>query len=57
MVKHMSADVMMNLIEDAIISVNGGKSTSKVTPLLHHNYAIISTDVSQYISVSAINAA
>lgn len=31
----MGADVMMDLVEDAKVSVNGGQTSSQVTPLLH----------------------
>lgn len=31
----MSADVMMDLVKDSIVSVNGGKTAPQVAPLLH----------------------
>lgn len=31
----MSADVMMDLVKDAKVSVNGGQATPQITPLLH----------------------
>ena len=34
MVDYVGADVMVNLIEDAIVSVDCGKATTEVTPLL-----------------------
>lgn len=34
-VQHMSADVVMDLVEDAVVPVNGGQATPQVAPLLH----------------------
>ena len=34
-VHNMGADVMVDLVEDAIVPVNGGQSTPEVAPLLH----------------------
>lgn len=36
MVQHMGANVMMNLVENAVISVNGGQAPSEVRPFLHN---------------------
>ena len=32
--QHMSADVMVNLVEDAVVPVNGRQTASEVAPLL-----------------------
>lgn len=34
--QHVSANVMVNLVEDAVVPVNGGQAASQVTPLLCH---------------------
>ena len=32
----MSANVVMNLIEDTVVPVNGGETTPQIAPLLHN---------------------
>ena len=34
--QHMGANVMVNLVEDAVVPVNGGQAAPQVTPLLYH---------------------
>lgn len=34
-VQHMSADIVMNFVEDTVVSVNGGQAAPQVAPLLH----------------------
>ena len=34
-VHYMGADVVVNLVEDAVVTVNGGQAPPEVAPLLH----------------------
>lgn len=41
MMQHMCANVMVDLVEDAIVSVNGRQASPQVTPLLQtHEYCV-----------------
>jgi hypothetical protein len=39
--KHMSANVMVDLVEDAVVSVNSRQASSQVTPLLQSTPQIL----------------
>lgn len=47
-VQYMGTNIMMNLVEDAIVPINGGQTTPQVAPLLHSPRHLFSTNLQQY---------